>query len=111
LSIVAKWLQVAIPEQAKPISEFDKLILDLPKSSLQEFEILPHFNAVKKRIIDLSFPHSAFIIMIKRNGKYIRPGGSTEIESYDTLMVIADSQEDFIKFKECLNRANTTIKT
>src|SRR5690606_20742215 len=32
LSIVAKWLQVAIPEQAKPISEFDKLILDLPKS-------------------------------------------------------------------------------
>lgn len=111
LSIVAKWLQVAIPEQAKPISEFDKLILDLPKSSIQEFEILPDFHAVKKRIIDLSFPHSAFIIMIKRNGKYIRPGGSTEIEAFDTLMVIADSQEDFIKVNECLNRANTTIKT
>ncbi len=111
LSIVAKWLHVAIPEQAKPISEFDKLILDLPKSSLQEFEILPDFHVVKKRIVDLSFPHSAFIIMIKRNGKYIRPGGSTEIEAYDTLMVLADSQEDFIKVNECLNRAKTTIKT
>jgi len=111
LSIVAKWLHVAIPEQAKPISEFDKLILDLPKSSLQEFEILPDYHAVKKRIIDLSFPNSAFIIMIKRNGKYIRPGGSTEIEAYDTLMVLADSQEDFIKVNECLSRAKTTIKT
>jgi cell volume regulation protein A len=111
LSIVAKWLQVAIPEQAKPISEFDKLILDLPKSSLQEFEILSDSQVVKKRIIDLSFPNSAFIIMIKRNGKYIRPGGSTEIEAYDTLMVLADSQEDFIKVNECLNRAKTTIKT
>src|SRR5690606_31170781 len=41
LSIVAKWLNVALPEKVKKITEIDKFILNLPKSSLQEFEISP----------------------------------------------------------------------
>lgn len=102
LSIVAKWLRVALPEEAKKISETDKLILELPKSSLQEFEIPPDFFAVNKRIVDLDFPTSAFIIMIKRNGKFIRPGGSTKIEVNDTLMIIADDQNDFNKVTDSL---------
>lgn len=73
LSIVAKWLKVALPEKAKKISEMDKLILELPKSNLQEFEILLDFKSVNKRIVDLNFPKNAFIIMIKRNGAYYPP--------------------------------------
>lgn len=102
LSVVAKWLHVALPEKVKPISEMDKLILDLPKSSMQEFEILPNYYAVNKRIVDLKFPRSAFIVMIKRNDEYIRPGGSTIIEANDNLMVLADKQEDFDLVNECL---------
>lgn len=102
LSIVAKWLHVAMPEKAKKITEIDKLILDLPKSSLQEFQVLPDFFAVNKRIVDLHFPNSAFIIMIKRNGEFIRPGGSTEIKANDILMVIADSVGDFEKVEKCI---------
>lgn len=109
LSIVAKWLHVALPEKVKPISEIDKLILDLPKSSLQEFEILPDFQAVNKRIIDLNFPSSTFIVMIKRNGKYIRPGGSTELVAKDVLMVLADSQNDFEEVRKCLNKSNNIL--
>lgn len=105
LSVVAKWLNVALPEKVKPISEIDKLILDLPKSSLQEFEILSDFHAVNKRIVDLNFPKSAFIVMIKRNGEYIRPGGSTVLEAKDVLMVLADSQDDFNKINECLYKS------
>jgi len=108
LSIVAKWLNVALPENAKKITEIDKLILELPKSSLQEFEILPDFHSVNKRIVDLNFPKSAFIVMIRRNGEYIRPGGSTEIEAQDILMVLADSQEDFTKVNESLQKPNTS---
>src|SRR5690554_3281952 len=93
LSIVAKWLNVALPEKAKKITEIDRLILDLPKSSLQEFEILSDFHAVNKRIVDLNFPSSAFIIMIKRDRNYIRPGGSTVIKAKDTLMVLADNED------------------
>lgn len=95
LSIVAKWLHVALPEKTKPVSEIDKLILDLPKSSLREFVIEAGFNAVEKRIIDLKFPNSAFIVMIKRNDEFIRPGGSTIIEMNDVLMVLADKPTDF----------------
>jgi cell volume regulation protein A len=104
LAIVAKWLHVALPEKAKKITEIDKLILELPKSSLQEFEILPDFHAVNKRIVDLHFPKSAFIVMIKRNGEYIRPGGSTELEAKDILMVLADNQEDFIQVNQTLQQ-------
>jgi potassium/hydrogen antiporter len=111
LSIVAKWLNVALPEKVKPISEIDKLILDLPKSSLQEFEILPDFHAVNTRIIDLNFPKSAFIVMIKRNGEYIRPGGSTIIEAKDNLMVLADSQEDFEMVEKCLYKSTQRKNT
>ena len=102
LSIFAKWMHVALPEKTKPITEIEKLILELPKSSLQEFEVLPDLHAVNKRIVDLDFPKSAFIVMIKRNGEYIRPGGSTELESKDVLMVLADSPEDFTQVEDCL---------
>lgn len=102
LSLVAKWLNLALPEEAKPISEVDKLTLDLPKSASQEIEIHPDFFAVNKRIVDLQFPNSAFIIMIKRNGEYIRPGGSTIIEANDNLLVIADDYYDFGKVESCL---------
>lgn len=102
LSIVAKWLSVSLPEKAKPISEAEKLILDLPKSAMQEFEVLPTSPAVGKRIVDLNFPKHAFIVMIKRNNSYIRPGGSTNLAANDVLMVLADSPEDFAKAGECL---------
>lgn len=62
---------------------------------------MPDFQAVKKRIVDLNFPKSAFIVIIKRNGEYIRPGGSsTVIHTNDILMVLADSEEDFEKVNE-----------
>jgi len=107
LSIVAKWLNVALPEKAKKITELDQLVLDLPKSSLQEFEILPDFHAVGKRIVDLNFPKSALIIMIKRNGEFIRPSGSTIIDAKDILMVLADSKEDFTKVNDSLYKPKT----
>jgi len=102
LSVFAKWLNVSLPEKAKKLTEVDQLILDLPKSSLQEFEIREDFYAVNKRIVDLNFPKSAFIIMIRRNGDYIRPAGSTELQVKDILMVLADSSSDFERVRESI---------
>ena len=102
LTKVAEWLHVALPEKVKPLSELEKIILDIPKSSLQEFKVIPDLKVVNKRIVDLHFPSSAFIIMIRREGKYIRPGGSTTLQPNDVLMVLADKQEDFDKVNECL---------
>lgn len=102
LNIFAKWLKVALPEEEKPLAEIDKLTLDLPKSSLKEFKIEPKYYASNKRVVDLNFPQSAFIVMIERNGVYLRPGGSTVIEANDLLMVLADEAKDFDLVKECL---------
>jgi cell volume regulation protein A len=104
LLLVAKWLNVALQEKIKPFSDIESIISDIPKSTLQEIEILPDFFAVNKRIVDLSFPKSAFIVTIKRNDEYIRPSGSTVIEAGDTLMVLGDNQEDFDKVNNSLNK-------
>ena len=104
LSVVAKWLKVSLPEKVKPVTDLEKILEDLPKSLLKEFKIRKDTFAAYKRIIDLKFPKTAFIVMIKREGEYIRPGGSTILQPADVLMVLADTQEDFAKVDECLNR-------
>lgn len=109
LSIVAKWLNVGLPEDKKKITELDQLTLELPKSSLQEFEILPNSEAANSRIVDLNFPKSAFIVMIKRGKEYIRPGGSTVLKCNDILMTIADNEEDFLDVKDCLYKLDDKL--
>ncbi len=111
LTVVAKWLHVALPEKVKPKSEIDKFLADIPATSLQEIEILPDHHAVNKRIVDLNFPRSAFIVMIKRNEKYLRPGGSTRIMPMDVLMVLADRPEDLEKAEEILFQPATPVKS
>jgi cell volume regulation protein A len=103
LSIFAKWLNVALPDEIKPITENDRYILNLPKSAMEEVTILPNSYAVDKRIIDVHFPQSAFIVMIKRNHKFVRPGGSTIIEANDTLVLLLDN-------KDSLNEVNKVLE-
>jgi potassium/hydrogen antiporter len=110
LSLFANWFNVALPEEAKKITDIDELISDLPKSSLQEFEIQSDSCAVKQRIVDLNFPVNAFIIMIRRKGEYIRPGGGTMIEAGDILMVLADSKEDYRQVSDCLYKTVQPVK-
>lgn len=110
LSVVAKWLHVAMPEKVKKITETDRLIVDVPQSSFQEIEITSEFGAINKRIVDLNFPQSTFIVMIKRNGRYIRPGGSTRLENQDILMVLADRHDDFKAVEELLQDPSRLIK-
>ncbi|HNQ27568.1 MAG TPA: potassium/proton antiporter [Aquaticitalea sp.] len=102
LSVVAKWLHVALPQKVKRIQENERYILDLPKSVMKEIVVSPQGFAPGKRIVDLRFPQSAFIVMIKRDGKFVRPGGSTIIEGNDTLVVLLDNEESLEKVNEVL---------
>ena len=104
LSIFAKWLNVALPDEVKPIAENDRYILNLPKSAMEEVIILPNSFAVDKRIIDLHFPRAAFIVMIKRDGTFVRPGGSTIIEADDILVLLLDNEEILKEVNVILNQ-------
>jgi NhaP-type Na+/H+ and K+/H+ antiporters with a unique C-terminal domain len=92
LSIVAKWLHLSVPERIRKPSPLEMELLDNFKSELVEVVIPPGAPVVGKSIVQTRFPKSAVIVMISRNGKFIRPGGSTILEANDKLLVMADNK-------------------
>lgn len=95
LSVVAKWLRVALPEKVKRLSATDLLLTENPKAEMKEIPINPDDFAINKRIVEIGFPRNAIIAMIKRDDSYITPNGSTKIEASDTLIVLADRADAF----------------
>ncbi len=103
LSIVSKWLHVSVPEKAKQKTPPDIELSDTIKSELIEIGIDEKNPVVGKRIVDLGFPRTALITVIKREGKYITPNGSTVIEPNDILVVLSDTAEGLALVYKCLN--------
>lgn len=95
LSLVAKWLNVALPEQAQKMSGPDLFLAENSKAEMREFLITAECETVNKKVVELGFPKNAIIAMIKRNDSYIIPNGSTKIEEQDTLIVLADRPSIF----------------
>lgn len=93
LSVVAKWLHVALPMKVKPKAPIDALLSDSEKTAMAEILVPESSFAVDKKIVSLEFPRSAIIAMIKRDDAYITPNGSTVIEAGDILIVLSDKQE------------------
>lgn len=91
LSIIAKWLHVALPAKAKPIAPVDIFLSERAKTAMAEINIPAEAHAVGKKIVELAFPKTAIIAMIKRGEQYITPSGSTVIEADDHLIVLADN--------------------
>jgi cell volume regulation protein A len=100
---VAKWLHVTVPEKAKQRTPPDIELSDTMKSELTEIEIDDRSPAVGKRILELGFPRAALIALIKRRGVFITPNGSTVIEPYDKLVIIAENAESLKLVHECLD--------
>lgn len=93
LSIVAKWLHVALPGKVKPRSPVDTFLSEGAKSFIREI-IIPEDNpTVGKRIVNLHFPRKAIIAMISRNDKFLTPNGATEIEPNDMLIILTEDQK------------------
>jgi len=102
LSVVAKWLHVALPIKAKKLTATDLLLAENPKAEMQEIIITPDCSAVDKKIVELGFPKNAIIAMIIRGDSYITPNGATKIEEDDTLVVLADRFEVFDEVHKAL---------
>jgi potassium/hydrogen antiporter len=90
LPVVAKWLHVTLPKNIRRRSPLDIALSDDFKSEFIEIDIGAFSPAVGKQVMDLAFPKKALIVLIRRNGKYITPNGTTVIESGDTLLILAD---------------------
>jgi cell volume regulation protein A len=102
LTVVARWLHVALPEKVKPLSQIEKFISVIPKTAMREIEIKSDYHAVNMKIVELGFPKNSIIAMIKRDDKFITPNGSTLIEVNDILIILSDNQEGLDKALDCL---------
>ena len=102
LSIVAKWLNVSIPSADKILSPSEKFLEEHPKTEMREIGIGNANKVVGKMIVDIGFPKSAIIAMIKRGDKYITPNGSTIINSDDVLIVLSESKKGMRKVYKAL---------
>lgn len=103
LSIIAKWLHVALPMKAKPKDPVDTFLSENAKTAMAEILIPADSFPVDKKIVSLEFPQSAIIAMIKRADAYLTPNGSTVIEAGDMLIVLSEKQEGINKVYEALN--------
>lgn len=102
LSPVARWLHVALPEKVKPKNPTEQLLSEHPRTAMKEIQINADDYAVGKRVVDLGFPKTAIIAMIKRNDNYLTASGSTEIEANDLLIVLSDNEASLPKVYEAL---------
>jgi potassium/hydrogen antiporter len=93
LRFFAKWLHVTVPEKAKQRTPPDIELSDTMKSELTEIEIDERSPAAGKRILDIGFPRTALIALIKRKGSFITPNGSTVLQPDDILVIIAENAD------------------
>lgn len=102
LTLVAKWLHVAVPERIKRKFPVDLELHQDFKSELIELDIAETSLAIGKEIVELKLPKSALIVLIYRKGKYMMASGDTIIQGGDHLLVMGDTRETIDKVYECL---------
>jgi len=92
LMLVARWLGVDMPLDAKPPYplEFDRV--EGLRGETREFEVLPNSKADSKRIMDLGLPPNVLVLLIRRGREFLVPSGQTTLQSRDTLLVLAEQE-------------------
>lgn len=103
LSVVAKWLHVSLPEKVKAVLPRDTMFNDSPKSVKTDIRLEGDSYAVGKKVVDLKFPPSAVIAMIRRGDKYLTPSGATVLQANDLLVVLSDREENIEKVYDSLH--------
>lgn len=105
LTLSAKWLHVLLPDKVKARRRaFEVLMSEETKNMIRELKVPENGIAVGKKIVDLNFPQSAIIAMIKRGDKFITPNGSTVIEAGDNLVVLSDNTQHIKKVIKCIDK-------
>ncbi len=100
---VAKWLKLTIPNEHKQRTQTDILLEDNIKSIFKEIQIPHNCDAIGKQIVELNFPKTALISIIKRNNIFITPNGSTILQEGDKLFIISENDIDLKNAIDCLN--------
>lgn len=101
LSVIAKWLRVAVPESLKRKFPLDLELKDGSKSELVELDIPEQSIAIGKQLVQLKVPKQTLVVLIHRDEKYLTPSGETEIQKGDHLLILANNKEVIPEIYEC----------
>lgn len=102
LGIMAKWLHVAIPEKAKPMTLTDSFLMDSEKGIIEEISLTSNSYGIGRKIVDLQLPQKSNIALIKRNEKYSTPSGSTLLQEGDLLITLSEDIEALAELKDAV---------
>jgi len=102
LPLVAHWLKLSVPEKIRKKYPLELELADNERSALIEVVIPPASHAVGKTVLQLGFPKTSLIVMIKRDGSYITPNGNTRLEQGDQMLIMADSEQEADKVHQVL---------
>ncbi|HVG41252.1 MAG TPA: potassium/proton antiporter, partial [Chitinophagaceae bacterium] len=92
LSLVAKWLHVAVPAKAKRRVGLEFETNDNIKTEMKEIILVDSAGAIGKRIVELKMPATVNILAVKRSDVFITPNGSTKLLAGDVLHVLAEDK-------------------
>ena len=92
LPMVAKWLQVTEPPTVEKEKEFEEP--STVNNEMKEVILSSESKAIGKKIVDLHFPSSTYIISVKRNGQFIQPTGSDKLQSGDRLLLLSNNKNE-----------------
>jgi cell volume regulation protein A len=95
LPYVARWLRLTVPDKVKKRTGNDLEWMDSVKSVMEEVILSAHTEVVGKKIVQIGFPKTAQILVIKRDNNYISPVGSTSLAANDKLLILAEDQKAF----------------
>ena len=93
LPLVARWLGVDTPLAVTPRSPLNFEPVGRMTSELVEIVIPEGAVVTGKRIVEISLPPGALIVLLGRDNDFLIPSGETLLEAGDTLLVLADRGE------------------
>jgi potassium/hydrogen antiporter len=100
IPLVAKLLRVYSPVRKKSRYPLEVEVFQNFRNELFEIEIPENSNAAGKQLVELKFPRTALVVLIKRHDRYITPNGSSELEKGDRLLVMTDNKKEIEKLKQ-----------
>lgn len=94
LSILSKWLGVALPQNQKVRTPVDIELSENVPNEIVEIDIDNDSPVIGKTLTQIQLPKTSLIVMINRNESYFSPNGNTVIEPNDRLMILAQDAKE-----------------
>jgi cell volume regulation protein A len=102
---VARWLGVAEPMAERTAWPFELVTTPADGSELREVTVGADSAADRSAVVELGLPPGTMIVLVRREGNFAVPNGSTVLQSDDQLLVLAPP--DGFRFVRLLATAPT----